>query len=87
VASVGSDTRYFVQLRFPKAAGWTTVAVASTRQSAAAYAGAAFLNARDDAQNQAVEVRIVSEEQLLSRQGAVGVDAALNSLAEHGFSA
>jgi hypothetical protein len=73
---VGSDTRYFVQLRFPKAAGWTTVAVASTRQSA-----------RDDAQNQAVEVRIVSEEQLLSRQGAVGVDAALNSLAEHGFSA
>ena len=81
---MGSETRYFVQLRFPKADGWVTVAVAPTRQSAAAYAGAAFLNARDDAQHQAVEVRIVSEEQLLGRQGVGAVDAALKSLAEHG---
>jgi len=58
-----------------------TVAAAPTRQSAATYAGAAFLNARDESDHQAVEVRIVSEEQLRGVHGAGAVDAALESLA------
>jgi hypothetical protein len=81
--TVGSESRYFVQLRFPGAEGWVTVAAAPTRQSAAAYAGAAFLNARDESLHQAVEVRIVSEEQLRGAHGADAVDAALESLDHH----
>jgi hypothetical protein len=47
---VGSEaeSRFFVQLPFQHAAERVTVASATARPSAAAYAGAAFLNARDE---------------------------------------
>lgn len=79
---MGSESRYFVQLRFR--GGWVTVAVATTRQSAATYAGAAFFNARDESRRQAVEVRIVSEEQLRGARGAKAVDEALAAIAQQG---
>jgi hypothetical protein len=78
---LGSE-RHFVQLRFRE--GWVTVAVAETRQSAATYAGAAFFNARDESRRQAVEVRIVSEEQLRGTRGTKAVDEALAAIAERG---
>jgi hypothetical protein len=71
-----------VQLRFPRAEGWVTVAVADSRRAAAAYAGAAFFNARDEQRRHALEVRIVSEQQLRGAQGAKAVDAALAAIAQ-----
>ena len=64
---------FFVQLRFPMASRWVTVAVADSRRVAAAYAGAAFRHARSDDGYHADYVRIVSEEELRAVSGVRGV--------------
>lgn len=80
---VGSETRFFVQLRFAHAMGWVTVASAETRESAAAYAGAAFVNARDESDHVASQVRIVTEAELRGTRGGEAVSEALASIARH----
>ena len=79
--AAGSEARFFVQLRY--AMGWVTVAAAETRESAAAYAGAAFVNARDESNHLASQVRIVTEAELRGTKGGDVVAEALASIARH----
>jgi hypothetical protein len=83
---MATQTVYFVQLRFHGAANWTTVASATSRDSAAAYAGAAFTNARDDSGALAEQIRIVSEPELRHLHGPAAVKAAYASVAAGGHS-
>ncbi len=71
---------YFVQLRYHGADSWVTVASAASRASAAAYAGAAFTQARDDSGSLADQVRIVSERELRLRHGPDAVKEAYASV-------
>jgi hypothetical protein len=80
---VASKLVYFVQLRFHSAGDWVTVASATSRASAAAYAGAAFTRARDDVGALAEQVRIVSEQDLRQRHGPDAVTQAYASVAGH----
>jgi hypothetical protein len=78
---VAATLVYFVQLRFHGATSWVSVASATSHASAAAYAGAAFTNARDDSGALADQVRIVSELELRHRHGPDAVKEAYASVA------
>ena len=73
----------FVQLRFPGADGWATVAVDRRDDPPPPTRAQRSSTLETTLRRQAVEVRIVSEQQLRGR-GANAVDAALESLARHG---
>jgi hypothetical protein len=81
----GSDTRFFVQWRYAYEKGWwVTVAAARTRESAAAYARRAFLDARDGSGRLAGQVRIVTAAELRRMRGGKAVAEALAGIAPHG---
>jgi hypothetical protein len=69
---------YYVQVRYPHAQRWETVAVSATRGVAAKLAGGMYRDLRNDAGQSPVQVRIASDE-LLRREGG---EAAIRHAAE-----
>ena len=69
---------YYVQVRYPHATRWETVAVSATRGVAAKLAGDMYRDLRNDAGQSPVQVRIASDE-LLRREGG---DTAIRHAAE-----
>ena len=69
---------FYVQVRYPHARGWETVAVSATRGVAAKLAGDLYRDLRNDAGQSPVQVRIASDE-LLRREGG---DPAIRHAAE-----
>jgi hypothetical protein len=59
---------FYVQVRYPHAQRWETVAVSATRGVAAKLAGDMYRDLRNDAGQSPVQVRIASDE-LLRREG------------------
>jgi hypothetical protein len=69
---------FYVQVRYPHATRWETVAVSATRGVAAKLAGDMYRDLRNEAGQSPVQVRIASDE-LLLREGG---DAAIRHAAE-----
>jgi len=59
---------FYVQVRYPHARRWETVAVSATRGVAAKLAGDMYRDLRNDSGQSPVQVRIASDE-LLRREG------------------
>lgn len=59
---------FYVQVRYPHAGRWDTVAVSATRGVAAKLAGGMYRDLRNDAGQSPVQVRIASDE-VLRREG------------------
>jgi hypothetical protein len=62
---------FYVQVRYPHALRWETVAVSATRGVAAQLAGGMYRDLRNDAGQSPVQIRIASDE-LLRREGGDG---------------
>jgi hypothetical protein len=69
---------FYVQVRYPHAQRWETVAVSATRGVAAGLAGDMYRDLRNDVGQSPVQVRIASHE-LLHREGG---DTAIRDAAE-----
>jgi hypothetical protein len=69
---------FYVQVRYPHARRWETVAVSATRGVAAKLAGDMYRELRNDDGQSPVQIRIASHE-LLHREGG---DTAIRSAAE-----
>jgi hypothetical protein len=59
---------FYVQVRYPRAERWETVAVSATRDVAAKLAGEMYRDLRDDGGQSPGQVRIASDD-LLRREG------------------
>lgn len=59
---------FYVQVRYPHAERWETVAVSATRGVAATLAGSMYRELRDDAGQSPGQIRIASDD-LLRREG------------------
>ena len=73
-----TERGFYVQVRYPHAQRWETVAVSGSRGVAATLAGHMYRDLRNDAGQSPVQIRIASDE-LLRRDGG---DAALRQAAE-----
>jgi hypothetical protein len=62
-----------VQVRYPRADRWVTVAVSAVRTVAAKQAGDVYRELRNEAGESPTQVRIASAELLLREAGADGV--------------
>lgn len=67
-----------MQVRYPHALRWETVAVSATRGVAAKLAGGMYRDLRNDAGQSPVQIRIASDELLRREEG----DAAVRRAAE-----
>jgi hypothetical protein len=68
---------FYVQVRYPRAERWLTVAVSSEREVAARLAGDMYRNLRNDVGDSPVQIRIAPEPKL-RREGG---DDAINEAA------
>jgi hypothetical protein len=74
------DRAFYVQVRYPRADRWVTVAVSAVRTVAAKQAGEVYRELRNEAGEAPTQVRIASAELLLREAGEDGALRAATDL-------